>query len=120
MRRWAVFALIAALAAACAPRTPPPQAAPSGEAPGATRSSWWSVEVHAGEDAGRAEEIASKVRTALEAPVFVEESGGAFHVRVGRFPERAECAAYLRVVREQGYRSARVVPGSVAESPQAP
>jgi len=104
------IALLVACAAACSPRAPvlpSPASAPS-EAPSDAEPAW-SVEVHSGDDATGAEDVASAARLRFDEPVVVERIGGDYHVRVGAFRTEADARALAEVARERGFRSARAV-----------
>jgi len=107
-RPWIAVLAAGGLAAACASRAPvlpTPEPGPGSPEPEVT----WTVEVHADEDAVRAEEVASEVRDRFDEPVRVEKAGGSFHVRVGVFRSEREARDFVAVAREQGYRSARTL-----------
>ncbi len=66
----------------------------------------WRVQVMSLADRGAAERGAERVKKALDLPVYVEEVGGAFKVRVGDFPTKGEADAARKRVVEAGFPGA--------------
>jgi hypothetical protein len=77
--------------------------------PSETTNFTFSVQIYAGHDVDRAEEVAGAARGRLPHPVIVDLVDDLYKVRVGECATRDEAFALLRIVRDSGYPDAWIV-----------
>jgi len=122
----AVLPLLAvALLGACA-ANPPPGSLPAPDVPEAEEDvavppaggPRWTVQLHAGEDAVVAEEVASRARERFDDPVSVLDHSGEYHVEIGEFARETDARAFLGVARERGFPDASI--HRIEDRPETP
>jgi cell division septation protein DedD len=89
--------------------TAPASPAPVETAPPEASKFTFSVQIYAGHDVDRAEEVAGAARARLPHPVVVDLIDDLYKVRVGECATRDEAFALLRIVRDSGYPDSWIV-----------